>query len=332
MFAAEARKSGIEVRPPCVNASDVEFLAEPPREEAERGAIRYALAALRNIGESAVSTIVAERTAGGSYEDLADFARRINPKALNKRALETLAMAGAFDKLERNRASVHANAETMLALSQRLEADKSLGTSDLFGLGEQPATIDMKQVKAWAPMERLQHEFAGVGFYLSGHPLDAYATVLPKLGVQRFAEFEARAGAGATAGRLAGVVISSRERKSQKGNKFAFAVFSDASGQFEAVVFSDTLARSREYLEPGTPLLLTVEAERDGETLKMRVQSIEPLEMAAATVQRGLRVVLDRHLVQANGTQLDELSKLLRSGGKGEIRLVVPLPDRGHEV
>ena len=332
MFAAEARKSGIEVRPPCVNASDVEFLAEPPREEAERGAIRYALAALRNIGESAVTTIVAERTAGGAYEDLADFARRINPKALNKRALETLAMAGAFDKLERNRASVHANAETMLALSQRLEADKSLGTSDLFGLGEQPATIDMKQVKAWAPMERLQHEFAGVGFYLSGHPLDAYATVLPKLGVQRFAEFEARASAGATAGRLAGVVISSRERKSQKGNKFAFAVFSDASGQFEAVVFSDTLARSREFLEPGTPLLLTVEAERDGETLKMRVQSIEPLEVAAATVQRGLRVVLDRRLVQANGTQLDELSKLLRSGGKGEIRLVVPLPDRGQEV
>jgi DNA polymerase-3 subunit alpha len=109
-------------------------------------------------------------------------------------------------------------------------------------------------------------------------------------------------------------------------------MLSDASGQYEAVIFSETLARSRELLEPGTPLLLTVEAERDGETLKMRVQSIEPLETAAANVQRGLKLVLDRGLVQADGARLDELSKLLKSGGKGEIRLVVPLPDRGQEV
>jgi DNA polymerase-3 subunit alpha len=340
MFAAEARRSGIEVRPPCVNASGVEFLAEPPQAGAERGAIRYAMAALKNIGTTAVQTVVEARQANGPYKDLADFARRLDPKALNKRAVETLAMAGAFDTLERNRALAHGNADQIMDVASRLRADDEVGQGSLFGGapatgpsgGTQDSLLKLRPIKAWAPMERLQHEFAGVGFYLSGHPLDAYAPLLPKLGVQCYADFEARAGAGSTGARLAGVVISSRERKSQKGNKFAFAILSDASGQYEAVIFSDTLARARDLLEPGTPLLLTVEAERDGETLKMRVQSIEALETAAANVQRGLKLVLDRGLAQAHGARLDELRTLLKSGGKGEIRLVVPLPDRGQEV
>ncbi|MET0567460.1 MAG: DNA polymerase III subunit alpha [Hyphomicrobiaceae bacterium] len=340
MFAAEARRSGIEVRPPCVNASGVEFLAEPPQRGAERGAIRYAMAALKNIGTTAVTTVVDARQASGPYKDLADFARRLDPKALNKRAVETLAMAGAFDTLERNRALAHGNADQIMDVASRLRADDEVGQGSLFGgapatgpsAGTQDSLLKLRPIKAWAPMERLQHEFAGVGFYLSGHPLDAYASLLPKLGVQSYTDFEARAGAGSTGARLAGVVISSRERKSQKGNKFAFAILSDASGQYEAVIFSDTLARSRDLLEPGTPLLLTIEAERDGETLKMRVQSIEALESAAANVQRGLKLVLDRGLAQAHGARLDELRTLLKSGGKGEIRLVVPLPDRGQEV
>jgi DNA polymerase-3 subunit alpha len=323
MFASEARKSGIEVKPPCVNASDVEFLSEPPKAGAERGAIRYALAALKNIGAGAVATIIEARTAGGAYKDLSDFARRMNIKALNKRALETLAMSGAFEGLEINRALVHGNVENMMALAQRLESDAAAGTSDLFG-GSEPARMDIRPVKMWTPMERLQHEFSAVGFFLSGHPLDSYETILPKLGVQRYADFETKAGLSVTAGRLAAIVVSSRERRSQKGNKFAFTAFSDASGQFEAVIFSDTLARSRELLEPGTPVLISVEAERDGETVKMRVQGVERLETAAATVQRGLKVVLDSRMVQSSSA-LGELKKLLKLGGKGQIKFVLPL-------
>jgi DNA polymerase III subunit alpha len=332
MFAAEARKSGIAVLPPCVNASDVEFLAEAPAAGAEHGAIRYALAALKNIGEAAVVTIVNERAANGAYKDLADFARRLSPKAFHKRGLETLAMSGSFDALEPNRAYVHGNVEHIMALSQRLEADASAGTSDLFGLGAEPQGLDLRPVKAWTPMERLQQEFAAIGFYLSGHPLDAYETILPKLGVQRFTEFEARAGITATAGRLAAIVVSSRERRSQKGNKFAFTAFSDASGQFEAVIFSDTLARSRDLLEAGTPVVLSVEAERDGETVKLRVQSVEALEAAAASVQRGLRLVLDRRLIEAGDDQLIEIKKTLKPGGKGEVKFVVPLGERDIEI
>jgi DNA polymerase-3 subunit alpha len=328
MFAAEARKSGIAVEPPCINASEVDFLAEP-------GAIRYSLAALKNIGAAAVATIVAERNAKGRFTSLADFSARLNPKALNKRGLETLAAAGAFDALEKNRALVFANADQILREAGLKAENDDQGQWDMLGKMEQAAAsvvLKLKAADAWTPMERLAHEFDAVGFYLSGHPLDQYEQALSKLGVKRYAEFEAMTERGSCTGTLAGIVISARERKSQKGNKFAFAMFSDTTGQFEAVIFSDTLAASRELLEPGTPVKLTVSAERDGETVKMRVEGIEALDKAAAGVQRGLKLVLDRRVIEQNAGALEQLKARLKPGGKGEIRLVLPLGDRGREL
>lgn len=334
MFAGEARRSGIVLKPPCVNMSGVDFGAEPPKGDAKRGAIRYSLAALKNIGAGAVETIVCERSSAGPYKSLADFANRLDPKALNKRGIETLAKGGAFDGLHNNRADVTANADTILAMAQRRCSDQAQGMTDLFGGGGAKAPdIVLRTTASWTPMERLAAEFEAVGFYLSGHPLDEYETVLGKLGVKRFTEFEALTERGATAGRLAGIVISARERRSQKGNKFAFAMFSDMTGQFEAVIFSDTLAVSRELLEPGTALVISVEAERDGDTLKMRVQSLEALDKAAANIPRNMRVVLDRRTVSITPTALGDIRGRLKPVARGgELRIVLPLDDRGQEV
>jgi DNA polymerase-3 subunit alpha len=342
MFASEARKSGIPVNPPCVNASEVEFSVEltPAKVarvsdndgEKPRGAIRYALAGLKNIGRGAVETIVSNRNINGPFKSLADFAARLDPKALNKRGLETLAAGGAFDIFERNRALVHANVDQVLREAGSRAEDEQFGQGNMLGGMEAdaaPVVLKFKTIRAWTPIERLQNEFGAVGFYLSGHPLDSYANVLGKLGVSRFADFERHAGLSVQAARLAAIVVSARERRSQKGNKFAFAMFSDASGQFEAVVFSDTLARSRDLLTAGTAVLLSVEAERDGETLKMRVQNIEPLEAAAASVQQSLKIVLDRRAIQSsNGAAMAELRALLDkappvNGKGGEIRLTM---------
>jgi DNA polymerase III subunit alpha len=327
MYAAEAKKSGIAIQPPCINASEVDFLAGEKT-------IRYSLAALKNIGALAVGSIVEERTANGRFKDLSDFAGRCNTKALNKRALETLAAAGAFDALEPNRALVHGNVEQMLAFANRQAANAAQGTDDLFGGGGTAARpqIDIRALKAWTPMERLQHEFEAVGFFLSGHPLDAYASVLAKLSILPYAELEARADRGVVAGRLAGIVVSARERRSQKGNKFAFALFSEPTGQFEAVIFSETLAASRHLLESGAAVLLTVEGERDGDVLKLRVQSIQSLDEATEGLQRGLKVVLDGRVFQANTGRLDELKAMLKPGGKGIVCLSMMLEDRRREV
>jgi DNA polymerase-3 subunit alpha len=328
MFASEARKSGIAILPPCINASGVDFL---PAEKS----IRYSLAALRNIGTQAVESLVAARAAGGPFRSLSDFAGRCDPKVINKRALETLSAAGAFDALEPNRALAHANVEAMLALANRMAENAALGTGDLFGGGDTPA-LDARPAKPWTPIERLQHEFEAVGFFLSGHPLDTYAAVLPKLGVVSYTELEARADRGAVAGRLAGVVVSARERKSQKGNKFAFAMFSEPTGQFEAVLFSETLAQARDLLEPGTAVLLAVEGERDGESLKLRAQTVESLDKAAQGVLRGVRVVLDSRAVKGGGNgggdPLDQLKALLKPGGRIAVSLAMTLADAGREL
>ena len=334
MFAGEARKSGIMLLPPCVNASEVDFGAEPPVKGAKTGAIRYSLAALKNIGAAAVETITKERVANGSFKSLADFANRLHPKALNKRGLETLAKGGAFDSLNANRALVTANSDTMLALAHRHTSNTAQGTTDLFGGGDRGPELALRATDAWPPMERLAAEFEAVGFYLSGHPLDQYERVLGKLGVKRYTEFEAATARGATAGRLAGIVIAARERRSQKGNKFAFATFSDMTGQFEAVIFSDTLATARDLLEPGTAVIVSVEAERDGETIKLRAQSIEALDKAAANVPRNLKIVLDRRVVQAGKARLADVRAMMKPSAArgGEIRIVMPLEDRGQEM
>ena len=162
-----------------------------------------------------------------------------------------------------------------MALANRLADNAAAGIADLFGGGgggaePRSTCAPVRPGRRWSGCD---DEFEAVGFYLSGHPLDDYESVLAQARRQRYAEFEATLERGRRQrGRLAGIVVSARERRSQKGNKFAFAMFSDATGQFEAVIFSDTLAAARDLLEPGTPVLLSVEAERDGETLKMRVR------------------------------------------------------------
>jgi DNA polymerase III subunit alpha len=337
MFASEARREGIEVRPPCVNSSFVDFGVDFDSGKgpainlpgAKLGAIRYSLSACKNIGVSAVQSLVDEREANGRYKDLGDFARRMNAKALNKRGLETLAAGGAFDAFDSNRARVHGNVDQIMALAARTTSDAEAGTTDLFAMGggggDPP--IDLRPVKNWTPSEKLDQEFGAVGFYLSGHPLDEYEAALASLGAKNYAEFEAGTERGQMHGRLGGIVVSARERRSAKGNKFAFALFSDQTRQFEAVIFSDTLDACGELLTPGQVVLISVEAERDGDTVKCRVQGLEALDKAAANIQQSLKFVLDPRAIADQPDRLSELRSQLKPGGKSEVRFVLRLPD-----
>jgi DNA polymerase III subunit alpha len=186
-------------------------------------------------------------------------------------------------------------------------------------------------------MERLDEEFKAIGFYLSGHPLDAYESTLKSLNIMSYVDFvTAAVERGASGGRLAGIVVSARERRSAKGNKFAFAMFSDQTGSFEAVIFSDTLNACGHLLETGTAVVIAVEAERDGDTVKMRVQGLEALDAAAANAMKGLKIVLAGAAIQ-EPTKLDALRSYLKGAvapaGRGsEVSFVVRLGDRGRDV
>jgi DNA polymerase III subunit alpha len=283
-FRSEAKRLGIHLVPPSINRSAVTF-------EVEGNSIYYALAALKGVGAQAVETIVASR-GERPFADLADFAGRINPRAINKRVLESLAAAGAFDALDDNRARVFAAADTMLAVSQRAHDTAAIGQSELFGGSSAPTPLVLPNAEPWLPAERLQKEFEAIGFFLSGHPLDDYAGVLARLRVASWAEFERAVKAGASAGRVAGTVVARTERRTRTGSKMGIIEFSDPSGHYEAVVFSEGLAQFRDLLEPGKAVLLSLSAEVQGDDVRARIQMVEPLEAAAVKLHKGLRVFL----------------------------------------
>src|SRR6185312_10680643 len=180
-FRSEAQRLGIKVEAPSVNRSGATF-------EVSDGTIYYALAALKGVGPQAIEQIVEERKKG-LFTSLADFASRVSPRAINKRVIESLAAAGAFDTLESNRARVFGGADAILAACQRSHEAVTSGQNDMFGNSADAPTIMLPNIEPWLPADRLRREYDAIGFFLSGHPLDDYATVLKRLRVQSWAEF-----------------------------------------------------------------------------------------------------------------------------------------------
>jgi DNA polymerase-3 subunit alpha len=323
-FRAEAERLGIKVQPPSVNHSGVQF-------DVEKGAIRYALAALKGVGAQAVETIVAARGAA-PFRDLVDFASRINPRAVNKRVLESLAAAGAFDALEPDRARAHAAVDAMLGHAQRKHESTTIGQSELFGGAATREELPIPAVQAWLPAERLQKEFDAIGFFLSGHPLDDYADALRRLRVPSYADFARQVRAGATAGKVAATVLSRAERRTKTGNRMGIIGLSDPSGHYEAVIFSEGLQQFRDALEPGSAVLLVMGAEAQGDDVRCRIQSVEPLEAAAEKVQKGLRVFLRTEAPIESVAKRLEPAKNGAGRSEGEISVILLLSDAEVEV
>src|SRR5712691_10150421 len=322
-FRAEAERLGVKVEPPSINRSGVAF-------EVEGETIHYALAALKGVGRQAVEAIV-EARAERPFADISDFAGRISPRAVNKRVLESLAAAGAFDALEGNRARVFAAVDAMLASAQREHEAAESGALEFSFAG--PASKDairLPTIEPWLPAERLQKEFDAIGFFLTGHPLDDYAAALKRLRVQSFAEFARAVRAGASAGRVAGTVVARTERRTRTGSKMGIIALSDPTGHYEAVVFSEGLQQFRDLLEPGAAVLLTLSAEVQGDDVRARIQMVEQLEQAAAKLSKGLRVFLRGEApVESVAKRLEGRST--QDKADGEVALVLML-GQGTEV
>jgi DNA polymerase-3 subunit alpha len=326
-FRADAMRLGIEVVPPSVMSSHRPF-------EVGDNRIFYSLAAIKGVGEAAVDHIVDKRNEK-PFASLEDFCERVDPRIAGKRVLESLICAGALDCFGHDRAALFAGLERMMGLASRAHENAASGQGDIFGAasGAQPEKLVLPQADAWLAADRLHREFAAVGFYLSAHPLDEYAGMLDKMRVQSWSEFQAAVKRGATAGRLAGTVTSRQERKTRTGNKMGVVDFSDRSGQFEAVLFSETLAQFRDLLEPGRSVVITVSAEDRPEGVNLRIQTVQDLEHEASRVQKSLRIYLrDPAPVGGIATQLATQGEgqvsfvVIRGEGRGEIE--VALPDR----
>ncbi|MFD1330573.1 DNA polymerase III subunit alpha [Methylopila musalis] len=315
-FRQEALRLGVAVKPPCVNRSAVAF-------DVQDGAILYALAALKGVGAQAVEKLV-EESKRRRFSDLADFARRIDVRALPKRALEQLVQAGALDALEPDRARALACVEAVMAIAARTRESVERGQSDMFGATADP--IRPVPYEGWPSGERLKREYEAVGFFLSGHPLDDYRALLEKLRLQRYGDFINAAKQGATAGRLAATVLARQERKTKSGNRMGVITLSDPTGHYEAVIFSEGLAKHRDLLEPNTPVIVSVSAAVEGDEVRLRLENVEPLDRAAERLQRLVRV-----FVRAPDP-VETLAKRLERGGDGEVSVVLMLEEGATEV
>jgi DNA polymerase III subunit alpha len=308
-FRREAERLGITVEAPSVMTSGVNF-------EVRDGAIIYALCAIKGVGAEAARQLVATRSQK-PFRSIADLAGRINARAVNKRTIEMLAYAGAFDALETNRARIVAGADMIVAAANEAERARTDGQAGLFGEAGDMPDIRLPNTPGWTPMDRLQKEFSAIGFFLSGHPLDDYQTALDRMRIPTHADFLRAVRGGASFGRLAATVIDRQERRTRSGTKMGIVNLSDQSGQFEVVVFSERLAQHRDMLEAGRVVIITVQASIENEDARLIVQSVENLDEAVARGQKGLRVFVRDH------DPLESLHARITRKGEGLISIVV---------
>ncbi|MEL7525077.1 MAG: DNA polymerase III subunit alpha [Pseudomonadota bacterium] len=317
-FRQEARRMKIDIVPPSINRSGVVF-------DVSDGQILYAMGAIKGVGEQAVEHIVEVR-GDTPFKSLGDFARRISPKFLNKRTLENLVAAGAFDELEPDRARVFEGIDRIMGLAQRTEENRTLGQDELFGGSDSEEPLQLDEVLSWTNDQKLQREHAAIGFYLSAHPIDEYAKVLEKMRAQPWTQFAEAVKQGASHGRLAGTVISLQERKTRTGTRMGIARLSDASGQYEALLFREKLEQFRDVLQPGRSVVVLVGADMRDEEPSLRVEQVDPIDKVAARLQKSMRVfVRDERPIQS-------LARQLTVRGEGDVTVIVLLENGSREV
>jgi len=327
VYKQEVDRLGIRMIPPCVNRAAATFTVN-------EGRVVYALGGLKNTGVEAMRLIEGAR-GDRPFATLFDFARRADLKRIGKRSLEMLVCAGAFDVLDRNRARVFDSLNALTAYSAAIHEQCASNQVSLFGeSGDDMPEPRLATCEDWLPGERLANEHMATGFHLSGHPLDDYMPALRRKGCLTLTEVEARVQGGAFVARLAGTVSARQDRKSQRGNRFAFVQLSDPTGVYEVTIFSDILATAQAHLDTGANVVLQVEATLEGDSLKLLARGVQPVDDAIAIENgAGLRVFVDDpDAIPAIAGLLDRTKSGTGGRGRGPVHLCLIAPDLPGEV
>lgn len=318
VFKQALQEMKIDLLLPDVNKSEVIF-------KVEDGAIRYALAAIKGVGVQAMEGLVAERQKNGPFKDLEDFLKRMDAKTLNKKQFENLVAAGALDSIHPSRAQLFGGAESLVHYAAAMAEERNSAQNSLFAM-EETASTDLvahhlPQVPEWSPLEKLSYEFSSIGFYLSAHPLDSKEAQLERMRIIHYNQIEQKlSDRPILRVQLAGVLLRKAEKLSAKsGNKFAFLTLSDTSGVYEVLLFSEVLARSREFLEVGKSILITADAEQKEEALRLTVQDVKPLDDILIDKVHEVTLTLD------HSEAIDSLKITLGNAGEGKSRFSIKI-------
>jgi DNA polymerase-3 subunit alpha len=330
IFIDDMRRLEVDCLPPSVNESEAEFAVEEAAEE--RLAVRYALGALKGVGEKAMEQLVEDRRTNGRFRSLDDFAERVDPRLLNRRQIESLAGGGAFDTLNPNRSSVFAAAETILAHAASAADARESGQGGLFGGESNVVPIRVPVAATWTIAERMAAEKEAFGFYFSAHPVDRYRHLAEAHGARTYAALSALpppAEGGRTPAVMAGLVEEARWRTSAKGRRYMMATMSDSSGQYVATVFDDMAsAEVEKAAKAGACALLNVELDRrpGEEAPRVTVRSMQLFEALSKRSRLRLEVEV------GDAETLRRLAEAVAGdrGGNGELRLRVRLGGAGE--
>lgn len=300
----DCRKGGINVLPPDVNEGASTFVVG-------RDGIRFGLSAVKNVGENAVESIVRERERGRSFETLFDFCRRVDLRVVNRKTIESLIQAGAFDTLDRNRARLFEGLDRALSYAQNYQAHAIRGQSSLFDFSPvqrtSPMTPSLPEVAEWPEAEKLDREKAVLGFYVSGHPLLKFEEEVNVFSTVRFGQSEALK-PGAVV-RACGIVTGVKKKIDKKGNMMAFVTMEDFTGHGECIVFSDPYRQYEAYLHQDSMIMVIGKGEGGGASLRILVQEIYPLDRVREKFTKSIIVSIRIDDVQEN--TILELRKLM---------------------
>jgi len=318
-YINEARGMGISILPPDVNESDLYFT---PVSES----IRFGFAAIKNVGENTAKAIRDSRLSQGEFRSLYDFCERIDSRFLNKRVFESLIKSGAMDSLG-GREALLASVDDAVAAVQRASRTRESGQHGLFGTAAAPAAtpFELRDAAPWSEEERLASEYAMLGFYVSGHPLEKYASRLQEWKALSLGEIEGqRNGRELT---VAALIVGTRPMRSKKGARWAIYTLQDMTGTQELLAFPESFAKVEQFLKPGTPLLLKVrvQVEEAGTRLSLQeARRIEDIVERAATAEFRVRLATQ----SLSEDTLDRLEELFAgSPGMSQVIFELESPD-----
>jgi DNA polymerase-3 subunit alpha len=321
-YRQDLNRLGITLLPPDINRSYAHFAVE--HMDNGKKAIRYALGALKGIGEQAITELVAERVQNNAFADMDDFAQRINVKSFTRKQFEILVAAGAFDNFGYHRAQLHDTADRLMMLANRRLDDQMSGQVSLFAATPSSLVqekLTLRDLPEWTAMERMQREYDAVGFYLTAHPLDSYAEWLEQKGHRSYQEL-VKSNLRSPSVKMAGVVLKRQERRSERG-RYAFVTLSDATGMFDVAVYTEPLQMYRDVLDTGNILTMDLEVSWREEEPRLILRKANLLEASMTSSIKQLQLKIGQGSDMER--RLDQIASFFTRCGLGGVEVNITL-------
>jgi len=323
-FIEECQRLEIPVDAPNINTAKGKF-------SARAGRIQYGMSAIKGVGSSAIESITKERAENGPFRSVFDFASRIDTRTCNRRVMESLIQAGAFDELCGNRAQLMASLDDILSYASRKQEEARLNQANLFGGTASSPGMDepkLRECNPWSNIEKLNRERELIGFYLSGHPLNKYSDDIRLFASHTLSAEELAGLSEGTSIRAIGIITNVKNVTDRKGRPFAFLQIEDLSGNIEVIAFSDVYDRHMGLIQADTIVMVDGQINRRDEQPKIIAKSMERVENLREKYQEKLRLQLELNTGEISGDELKNIATLFSlHKGKTTVRFYIKSPE-----